>query len=338
MKNFRFNYIITIHNKQDLIKDVLENVIACARENSFIYPVLDGCTDNTEKIVDEIIRLNPQASIVKVYAPNVHELKSINAGLRTASQSEKGCNIILQDDVILADHNLEETVIKFYEYFGYEKVGYIGFRHAVNVYLKDQPELVEIFNKKEKLIEERNIIESAYGTGLSPVPLEPYMAVERMVGVGSPQCISCFAINRVGLWDEVMAPVSWTCHDISMRCLIAGLHNYAFAIKFRSDIEWGSTRTKPTPKHGDIYTRNRGYLYQKYFDFLIKFRKTKKYKYLKLAKPFKIPGIDVSEKEKKSCIQLYYKSRKKQMNLLTHLISKFIKLPIKIILTQIGLY
>lgn len=338
MKDFRFNYIITIHNKEDLIKEVLENVVACARENSYIYPVLDGCTDNTENIVNEVIRENPQVKITKVYAPNVHELKSINAGLRAASQAEHGFNIILQDDVILEDHNLESTVIRFYEYFGYEKVGYLGFRHGVNLYLKDLPEIVEMFNKKENLIEERNIIESAYGTGLSPKPLEPYMAVERMAAVGSPQCVSTYVVNKIGLWDEAMAPVSWTCHDISLRCLQVGLHNYAFAIKFKSDIEWGSTRSKPTPKHGDIYTRNRVYLHDKYFNFFKKFRKSQEYRRLKTANPFKIPSITVSEIEKKNAIKNFYKSRKSQMGLSRHLISKYIKLPLKFFLTNLRIY
>ena len=119
MKNFRFNYIITIHNKENLIEKVLKSVISCCRENSYIYPVLDGCTDNTESIINSIIADNRQIPIKKIYTPDVHEILSINAALKVASQDEKGCNIILQDDVILEDQELEKKVFTIYDYLGY---------------------------------------------------------------------------------------------------------------------------------------------------------------------------------------------------------------------------
>ena len=46
----KFNYIITIHNKEDMIEQVMMCVLMCCRDNSHIYPVLDGCTDRTEDI------------------------------------------------------------------------------------------------------------------------------------------------------------------------------------------------------------------------------------------------------------------------------------------------
>ena len=106
----RFNYIITIHNKQDLIRDVLICVLMCCRDNSHIYPVLDGCTDQTEEIIDEIITTFSHIPITKVYMSNVHEILSINAGLRAANQEGDGYNIILQDDVMLRDFMWETKV------------------------------------------------------------------------------------------------------------------------------------------------------------------------------------------------------------------------------------
>ena len=54
---FTFNYIITIHNKEHLIRKVLNGVKNSMTENSVIYPVLDGCTDNTEHVIDEFQRV-----------------------------------------------------------------------------------------------------------------------------------------------------------------------------------------------------------------------------------------------------------------------------------------
>ncbi|MGN6195289.1 MAG: hypothetical protein ACTHOB_10145, partial [Ginsengibacter sp.] len=80
-----FNYIITIHNKEDLIEDVLNSVIKCCNANSFIYPVLDGCTDKSEEIVDQIIRENRNISINKIKVNDVHEIMSINEALKLSN-------------------------------------------------------------------------------------------------------------------------------------------------------------------------------------------------------------------------------------------------------------
>ena len=77
-----FNYIVTIHNKEFLIERVIRSIIACCNENSFIYPALDGCTDNSELIIDKIIEENPSVNIVKVHTPDVHEILSINEGIK----------------------------------------------------------------------------------------------------------------------------------------------------------------------------------------------------------------------------------------------------------------
>jgi glycosyltransferase involved in cell wall biosynthesis len=338
MKNFRFNYIITIHNKQDLIKQVLEGVIASCRENSFIYPVIDGCTDNTEMVIDEVIRQHPKMAIIKVHMPDVFEIKAINAGIRAASQKERGCNIILQDDVIIQEPDLENLVYKIYEHLGYENVGYLTFRHGVNLYLKDRPEISEYFRKRKKIIEERDLIESAYGTWMSPVPLRPHMLVERMATVGSPQCLSFEVIKRIGVMDEQMAPCFWFCHDISLRCLAAGLHNYVFGLHFRSDIDWGTSRVKLLSGWDEVFQRNREYLYQKHKDFLIKFSKSKECFRLKLARPFTIPGIPRPRREDRQAVEEYYQRRLRGVGLRTQLIDKYIKLPLKRILTVLRLY
>jgi glycosyltransferase involved in cell wall biosynthesis len=344
MKNFRFNYIITIHNKQDLIRLVLEALLKCAKENSYIYPVLDGCTDNTEKVIDEVIKENPNVPIVKLYAPDVHELKTINVGLRAASQAEKGCNIILQDDVIIEEPDLEEIVYKIYEHFGYEKVGYIGFRHGVNVFLKDHPEISEILRKKEPIMEERDLVESAYGMGMSAVVLPPNHLIERMVSVGSPQCVSTDIIRKLGVMDESLAPHSYSCHDMSLRCLEAGLRNYVFALKIKSDIKWGGTRSAPPEKATEVYNsnvaiieRNKHYMYKKHFSFLEKFCKSQKYYHVKTARPFVIPGIPVSSEEGRAVIERYFKLRAELYSGTIKIISQ-LKIPLKWILVRFRLY
>lgn len=328
MQNFRFNYIITIHNKQDLIAEVLRGVLNAWRPGSFVYPVLDGCTDNTEKIIDEIIQQRPEVPIEKIFAPDVHEIKSINIALKHVPQAGMGANIILQDDVILIEPNLEEVVKKVYDHVGYEKTGTLVFRHGVNMYL----------DQKSKTVEERDLIESVFGTGMSSFPLLPGKLVERMVGVRSPECISFKVVKEVGIMDENLAPYTYDNHDLSLRCLEKGLKNYVFGLPFASEIKWGGTRTNPHPEYSKVVNRNKTYLFQKHGKFLEKFEASKEFRRLKDARPENIPNLKLSEPGPVKILEEYRNKRRAMVGLKNYLISKYLKDPLKKILIALGLY
>jgi len=323
VKNFRFNYIITIHNKEDLIERVLKSVISCCRENSYIYPVLDGCTDHTESIINNIITNNQQVPIKKIYVPDVHEILSINAALKIAPQNEKGCNIILQDDVILEDQELERKVFAIYNYLGYLSIGSLVFRHGVNI----------ILNDKTQEIEETDLIESSYGVGICNKPLPPGKLIQRMVGIRSPECISCEVVSKVGLMDENLAPYTYDNHDYSLRCLISGYKNYVFALKFNSDIKWSGMQNVQLSEFAKVTQRNRKYLYKKYYDFLKKFPLIK-FKRLKTFISITIPGIDINEQEIKNAKKIYNRRRQKLIGLPRYFFS-FLPKAIKILLQKI---
>lgn len=277
INEYRFNYIITIHNKESLIADVLNNIIAVCGKNSYIYPVLDGCTDRTESIVDQIAK-ETNVPITKIFASDVHEILSLNIGLSKASQQGKGFNILLQDDVILEETNFEKNIINVYEHLGYDKVGVLAFRHGVDLRL----------NKRKKEIEETNLIESWYGTGMGETPLYPGFLVKRMVGVRSPECISFEVVKRIGVFDEKLAPYTYDNHDYSLRCLIAGMDNYVFSIKYKSDVKWGGMRQNPHPRVREVMERNRKYLFVKHYSFLDQY---KKLVLRHSSKQFRIDGV-----------------------------------------------
>lgn len=278
---YRFNYIITIHNKQSLIEKVLNAVIKCCGDNSFIYPVLDGCTDGTEAIIDSIITIT-KVPIQKLYANDVHEILSLNTGLRAASQEGKGFNILLQDDVILNDQQIEFKIIKIYEFLGYEKVGVLAFRHGENLRL----------NHDIQEIETVEMIESWYGHGTVSQILPPGHIVKRMVGVRSPECISFEAVKKIGYMDEMLAPYTYDNHDFSIRCIQAGMENYVFAVDFTSDIKWGGMRVNPHPHVRAVMQRNRHLQYKKHYDYLMSFGRYKDYSCSR-SKPMKVPGISI---------------------------------------------
>lgn len=244
----RFNYIITIHNKQDLIKEVLTCILMCCRDNSHVYPVLDGCTDQTESIIDEISQTFSDIPITKVYMPDVHEILSINAGLRAANQAGEGYNIILQDDVMLRDFMWESKVAKLYKWAG-AQLGFVSFRLGANLRGDTATSIAgEPFLKH---------VETAYGHGLKIASvLLPGQLAYRSIAIKSPVCIPFKLTQEIGLLDERLAP--YMCDDIeySIRCLKAGYQNGVFGLRFQSDIDWGSTRANPNPQLNELEKRN----------------------------------------------------------------------------------
>lgn len=244
----RFNYIITIHNKEDLIRDVLTSVLICCRDHSHVYSVLDGCTDGTEAIVDDIMRTFAHVPITKVYTPDVHEIRSINAGLRAANQMGEGYNIILQDDVLLQDFMLQERIHHLYEYAG-SQLGFVSFRHGANL----APDTVT----SDAVQPFTDYVENAFGHGIPQATvLLPGQLAYRTVSIKSPVCIPFELVRTVGFLEERLAP--YMCDDIeySIRATQAGYRNAVFGVRFQSDVDWGTTRTKPDSRLQELEKRN----------------------------------------------------------------------------------
>ena len=245
--NVPFNYIITIHNKQNLIRNVILGIINSAGPDSNIYPVLDGCTDQSEQIIDTLINEYPEVKITKLYAMDVHELKSINIGLNAANQTGEGYNIILQDDVILQDAELEQKCTFLYTVF--DNLGVVSFRHGANLarnalydQSNDLPFTSYIQSECGHYPEEKQIMK-----------LGTFTCKE--IAIKSPICIPSRVIRDIGPPDEVYAP--WDdiayCYKVSN----AGYTNGVFAIKFISDVDWGTTRIKKQAiEPGEVMAKN----------------------------------------------------------------------------------
>jgi GT2 family glycosyltransferase len=251
----RFNYIVTIHNKEDLIEKVIIGILIGAGGNSHLYLVLDGCTDGTEGVVDRLIDENSGLPITKLHAPDVHEILSLNIALRQAPQEGDGYNILVQDDVILADRDFEKKVVAVHDHFQ-NRIGVLSFRHGINLTID------------AGAIEEVDLIENSYGYGMCEAPLLPGFAVERMVCLRSPQCVSFATIRQIGVLNEKYAPYSYDDHDYGLRCLRAGLVNIVYSVKVRSRVEWGGMRRKPQPGAAAIMKRNRRYVYDDHEVFI----------------------------------------------------------------------
>jgi len=218
--------------------------------------VLDGCTDRSEEIIDEIILKNPGVPITKIKVNDVHEILSINAGLRASDQSIEGYNIILQDDVILQDEFLEKKITRLYEKIG-RQLGYVSFRLGAN-FKRDVLESSEGAPLKD-------YVENAFGHGLdnSKIILPGQFAF-RSVAIKSPVCIPTAIVKQYGILDENLAPCFHDDTEYCLRLLAKGYKNGVFGIKYQSDLEWGGTRKKPNPDLYKIIKKNMNYLRIKY--------------------------------------------------------------------------
>lgn len=231
----RFNYIITIHNKADLIEQVIRRVMMCCRDHSHIYPVLDGCTDQSEEIIDRIIDTNAGVPIVKVKTQDVHEIRAINAGLAAANMDGEGYNIVLQDDVLLADFNLESKIQSLYRWKGL-RLGFVSLRLGAN-FAQDAA-------TSRAPVPFIDLVENAYGHGIANARvLLPGQFTYRSICIKSPICIPFSLFRELGPLEEKLAPYMHDDTEYSLRCKKAGYENGVFGLKFISDIVWGTTRT-----------------------------------------------------------------------------------------------
>lgn len=243
----------------------MAGVAACCSQESVIYPVLDGCTDQSEEIVDKFIELS-DLNVEKVVTPDVHEIKSINVALR---KIDGGFTICLQDDVVLQEPEFEEKVESLYQKEG-SSLGYVSFCRAAN--LQRTPLLRQIKTSGLKsLVSELDLIKSPSDPCPSISETAEYEhLVYRMIAIKSPVCIPEAVLKTVGILDENMAPYAWDDHEYSIRCLKMGFRNALFPIKFRSNLEWGGTRTDKSfaSRSKSIRLRNRRYIWEKHGQFI----------------------------------------------------------------------
>jgi glycosyltransferase involved in cell wall biosynthesis len=267
MTNYTFNYIITIHNKENLIADVLSGIKKCAGNASKIYPVLDGCTDNTENVIDQFQKENPELVIHKIYENDVHELKAINGALRHISHDDNyQLNVILQDDVVLNDPLLEFHLGSLFRKFN-NQLGIISMRHG--------GDLSSFLLKKESSVFPiKNYVETIFGHGVSGNlrDLDEGYFMFKEIAIKSPICVPSYLINTIGLVDETYHP--WDDIAYCYQSLKKGFRNGVLSISFISEEGWGSMRTKKQQsKHDEIVLKNLKIFREKNQDSLSGFMK-----------------------------------------------------------------
>jgi len=119
--NYKISFLIAAHNEEKIIKRTIENLLSIPYENFEILVGLDGCTDKTERIVENLAKKDKR---LKFYSLNLREGKPavINAIIKKA----QGEIIIINDADWIFEVKNKEQFKKFISVFDDEKVGGIA--------------------------------------------------------------------------------------------------------------------------------------------------------------------------------------------------------------------
>ena len=264
-------FITPTYNKAHLIGQVFDGIVnSVSGEMDYkIIFVVDGCTDNTEEVLkNKIEEHSLQDKVVLLTAPNIHEILSLNLALQyikdNLNPAPEDLIFTVQDDVVIEESNVD---LIFENLFNtYDDLGYVSFRLALSLM------------KTGDTIAEYNFAESEFGhwkqLGLNHfTEIKHYDFLVAEAVVRSPTCVQWKRYSEVGFYNEELAPCGFDCQDFSIRMNLHGYRNGVYALKYRSDVDWGSTREKPetevNSKMGQIQERNKAYLaktYQEYFE------------------------------------------------------------------------
>lgn len=256
-----FNYIVPIFNKEKIISDVIESITRIASSKSRIICVVDGCTDSTESIVD--FWISNDKRIEKILMPNVHMLKSVNAGLRLV---DEGFCVICQDDIIFRDPLFEEKIRD--KYRDNPRLGMVSLCMGSEISYTSLWDRFR-FRYKNTLIKEVNFIQSPFNFGKHRVvDKDEFIIVQN--AINGPNVIPHKLLVENGLFDEELAPYGYDDPELCLRLIDSGYVNAVYALEYFSDETWGGTRNSKEfiIERENIHRRNRSYIYIKHRNLL----------------------------------------------------------------------
>lgn len=262
-------YIVTTHNKEFLIGRVLKGIEDSNSDSTLpvIICVLDGCTDGTEKIVLDFKEKSKYKDLFHtIYLNDVHEIISLNTALNflktNLNPKEDEIIVTLQDDVILKENFIDLKLQNIFKQI--PNLGYLSLNIGVSLNISNDE------------IRESEFIQSEFGhwnqLGESfHYSLNHENFLEHEIAIRSPAIFRWGALEKVGFFDENLAPAGYDCHDMSIRMRLNNFINGVYALKFESNIDWGSMRGEKAAhidkKMNDNYVKNRKYIAEKHSEY-----------------------------------------------------------------------
>ena len=226
--------VLTIHNKQDVIKKVIKGIYNNTSEPYELIIVFDGCTDNSEKIVKKFFTgyFKKKIKVTYLYADNIYETKANNIGLKACSGD---LVTIIQDDIVINEKEWNLNLAKPFE----------KYNDVFSVTAHTSHNLEYVPPKDEEIYGEYYMLKFPDPVGFRTHKQEPSRSLFhiRLTSNRGPLMINHESLVKLNYLDEIFSPQTWDDHDLNIRARInLGLVTGYYPISFISDLRWGSTR------------------------------------------------------------------------------------------------
>lgn len=230
--------ILTIHNKEWLVQQVLDGITKNTRGKYELIVVLDGCTDKSFDIVEDYF-YGKDHNVIIATTPDVYETKANNVGLKSASGEYV---IIVQDDMIIKEPGWNLRIQKPFDVFG--DVFAVTSRTAHNW----------IFNPNTQHLTMDEDLDNCWcdvcihtdHANRENTPRDIF-AVRSSVNRG-PLMIDHEDLKKMNYLDEEFAPLDMDDHDLMYRMhKELGKVCGCYWIDYESRDEWGGTRVSGSP-------------------------------------------------------------------------------------------
>jgi glycosyltransferase involved in cell wall biosynthesis len=253
--------ILTIHNKEWLIEQVLDGIMRNTKGDYEIIVVLDGCTDKSSDIVNDFLSTTNITHTI-ITTPDVFETRANNSGLKNAKGDYV---IIVQDDMIIKESGWNLRMQKPFDAF--DDVFAVTSRTAHN--WKLNPNTIHL-----GMIENLDncwcdICIHTEHADRSNIPRDIF-AVRASVNRG-PLMIDHSDLKKLNYFDEKFSPQDMDDHDLIYRMhKELGKVCGCYWIDFESKDEWGGTRVSGLPASWLLKAnhKNMKLFYSRHKDFI----------------------------------------------------------------------
>jgi glycosyltransferase involved in cell wall biosynthesis len=230
--------ILTVHNKEWLIQQVLDGIVKYTKEDYELIVVLDGCTDKSFNIAEDFL-YDSDVNYTIITTPDVFETKANNAGLKIAKGDYV---IIVQDDMIIKESGWNLRMQKPFDAF--DDVFAVTSRTAHNWEFNPNTQHLGMKEDLDNCWSDICIhTEHADRSNIS----RDIFAIRASVNRG-PLMIDHNDLKKLNYFDEKFSPQDMDDHDLMYR-MHKELNKVCgcYWVDFESKDEWGGTRVSGSP-------------------------------------------------------------------------------------------
>lgn len=259
----KFDIVLTVHNKDDMVGDVIDSIFEKTTGEYELFIVLDGCTDKSEEIVREKVNGKPNCHVL--HEDNVFETKANNAGIRAGKSPYI---IIVQDDMVILEDKWNERMLE--PFTAFDDVFAVTSKAAHGLTVNAHSNYYR-YGRDFRSLGWSDLLNYTDVANRHNTPRNIF-AVRGSVNRG-PLMLDREKLEVLGLFDEEFAPQNMDDHELCTRARKE--HNWVcglYWIDFLDDPENATTKTHDpnrTPKWlYEAQTKNTWTIYDRHGVFL----------------------------------------------------------------------